>query len=57
MNFLAAKQLVYLERYWKMYLTDKAILGDRMFIEDALAGSAAASSGEASTIGRPDTMS
>jgi aarF domain-containing kinase len=39
-NFLAAKQLVYLERYWKMYMPESPILGDRDFISAALRESA-----------------
>lgn len=39
-NFLAAKQLVYLERYWRMYMPESPILGDRQFIEVALRESA-----------------
>lgn len=35
-NFLAAKQLVYLERYWKMYLPDTPLLGDHEFLKAAL---------------------
>jgi len=37
-NFLAAKQLVYLERYGRMYMPDESILGDREFLRRALAG-------------------
>ena len=40
-NFLAAKQLIYLERYWKIYLADEAILGDHAFLERLLASSEA----------------
>jgi hypothetical protein len=36
-NFLAAKQLVHLERHGRMYVRDEAILGDRAFREAALA--------------------
>ena len=36
-NFLAAKQLVYLERYWKMYLPDLPLLGDHEFLRRVLA--------------------
>lgn len=32
-NFLAAKQLVYLERYARMYMPEQAILGDHPFLE------------------------
>lgn len=34
--FLAAKQLVYLERYWKLYLPDEPLLGDHDFIRAVL---------------------
>jgi predicted unusual protein kinase regulating ubiquinone biosynthesis (AarF/ABC1/UbiB family) len=34
--FLAAKQLVYLERYWKMYLPEEPLLGDHDFIKAVL---------------------
>jgi hypothetical protein len=40
-SFLAAKQVVYLERYWKMYLPDEAILGDKEFVARVLAESLA----------------
>ena len=40
-SFLAAKQVVYLERYWKMYLPDEAILGDKEFVSRVLAESLA----------------
>ena len=40
-SFLAAKQVVYLERYWKMYLADEAILGDKEFVSRVLAESLA----------------
>jgi predicted unusual protein kinase regulating ubiquinone biosynthesis (AarF/ABC1/UbiB family) len=36
-TFLAAKQLVYLERYWKMYLPEEPLLADREFVEAVLA--------------------
>ena len=36
-GFLAAKQLVYLERYWKMYLPSEPLMGDRPFLEKLLA--------------------
>jgi predicted unusual protein kinase regulating ubiquinone biosynthesis (AarF/ABC1/UbiB family) len=39
-NFLAAKQLVYLERYWKMYLPETALLGDHDFLRAVLASTA-----------------
>ena len=35
-NFLAAKQLVYLERYARMYMPDQAILGDHPFLEQVM---------------------
>ena len=35
-SFLASKQLVYLERYGKMYLPDEALLGDHDFLRRAL---------------------
>jgi predicted unusual protein kinase regulating ubiquinone biosynthesis (AarF/ABC1/UbiB family) len=34
--FLAAKQLVYLERYWKLYLPEEPLLGDHAFIRAVL---------------------
>ena len=34
--FLAAKQLVYLERYWKLYLPDEPLLGDHDFVRAVL---------------------
>ena len=34
--FLAAKQLVYLERYWKLYLPEEPLLGDHPFIHSVL---------------------
>jgi predicted unusual protein kinase regulating ubiquinone biosynthesis (AarF/ABC1/UbiB family) len=36
-SFLAAKQLVYLERYWRMYLPDTPLMSDRDFFEALLA--------------------
>jgi predicted unusual protein kinase regulating ubiquinone biosynthesis (AarF/ABC1/UbiB family) len=36
-TFLAAKQLVYLERYWKMYLPDEPLLADHDFVRAVLA--------------------
>lgn len=35
-SFLAAKQLVYLERYWKLYLPEEPLLGDHEFIRAVL---------------------
>ena len=35
-SFLAAKQLVYLERYWKLYLPEEPLLGDHDFIKKVL---------------------
>jgi predicted unusual protein kinase regulating ubiquinone biosynthesis (AarF/ABC1/UbiB family) len=35
-SFLAAKQLVYLERYWKMYLPEEPLLGDHDFLRAVL---------------------
>ncbi len=35
-NFLAAKQLVYLEKYARMYMPDQAILGDVPFLQRVL---------------------
>lgn len=32
-NFLSSKQLIYLERYGRMYVPEHAILGDREFLE------------------------
>jgi predicted unusual protein kinase regulating ubiquinone biosynthesis (AarF/ABC1/UbiB family) len=37
-TFLAAKQLLYLERYGRMYLPDQALLSDHEFLRAALAG-------------------
>jgi hypothetical protein len=34
--FLAAKQLVYLERYWKLYLPEEPLLGDGDFVRSVL---------------------
>jgi len=34
--FLTAKQLVYLERYWKLYLPEEPLLGDHDFIRSVL---------------------
>ena len=31
-NFLSSKQLIYLERYGRMYVPEHAILGDREFL-------------------------
>lgn len=36
MGFLSIKQLVYLERYGRMYIPDETLLGDRDFLERAL---------------------
>ncbi len=36
-NFLASKQLVYLERYGRMYVPEHAILGDHEFLEGVMA--------------------
>ncbi len=38
-NFLAAKQLVYLERYWRIYMPESPLFGDHQFIEAALRAS------------------
>jgi hypothetical protein len=35
-TYLAMKQLVYLERYGRMYLPDEAVLGDKEFLRRAL---------------------
>jgi predicted unusual protein kinase regulating ubiquinone biosynthesis (AarF/ABC1/UbiB family) len=40
-SFLAGKQLVYLERYGRMYMPDESILGDHDFLHRALAESQA----------------
>jgi hypothetical protein len=40
-SFLAGKQIVYLERYWKMYLPEKALLGDHAFLKDVLSSAPA----------------
>jgi predicted unusual protein kinase regulating ubiquinone biosynthesis (AarF/ABC1/UbiB family) len=37
MSFLATKQLVYLERYGRMYVPDESILGDKEFLRRILA--------------------
>ncbi len=37
-NFLSSKQLIYLERYGRMYVPEHAILGDREFLETVVAG-------------------
>jgi predicted unusual protein kinase regulating ubiquinone biosynthesis (AarF/ABC1/UbiB family) len=37
-TFLSAKQLLYLERYGRMYLPDRALLADHDFLRAALAG-------------------
>ena len=36
-GFLAGKQLVYLERYWKMYLPETPLLNDPKFFKELLA--------------------
>jgi predicted unusual protein kinase regulating ubiquinone biosynthesis (AarF/ABC1/UbiB family) len=36
-TFLAAKQLVYLERYWKAYMPDEPLLADHDFLRSVLA--------------------
>ena len=36
-NFLLGKQLMYFERYGRLYLADRAILSDRPFLEKLLA--------------------
>jgi len=41
MGFLSMKQLVYLERYGRMYIPDEALLGDIDFVRQALADSPA----------------
>ncbi len=38
MGFLSMKQLVYLERYGRMYIPEEALLGDPEFVRQALAG-------------------
>lgn len=35
-SFLAGKQVVYLERYWKQYLPDEALMGDKEFVRSVL---------------------
>jgi hypothetical protein len=37
-NFLSSKQLIYLERYGRMYVPEHAILGDKEFLETVVAG-------------------
>jgi len=37
-NFLSSKQLIYLERYGRMYVPEHAILGDKEFLEGVVAG-------------------
>ncbi len=39
-NFLLGKQLMYFERYGRLYLSDRAILSDRVFLEDLLSETA-----------------
>jgi len=39
-NFLLFKQLLYFERYGKLYLADQALMGDRPWLEKVLAESA-----------------
>ncbi len=41
-NFLLGKQLMYFERYGKLFLADVPILNDRAFFEELLAGAATA---------------
>jgi aarF domain-containing kinase len=41
-NFLLFKQLLYFERYGKLYLADQALMGDRPWLEKILAESAVA---------------
>jgi len=36
-NFLSSKQLIYLERYGRMYVPEHAILGDKEFLEGVVA--------------------
>jgi hypothetical protein len=38
MGFLSMKQLVYLERYGRMYIPDESLLGDGDFVRSALDG-------------------
>ncbi len=44
MGFLSMKQMVYLERYGRMYIPDEALLGDPEFLRRALAGAPDATS-------------
>ena len=39
-SFLAGKQLVYLERYWKMYLPEAPLLNDPEFFQELIASTA-----------------
>jgi hypothetical protein len=39
-NFLSAKQLLYLERYGRMYMPEERLLGDPDFLRAALSMSA-----------------
>ena len=39
-GFLAGKQLVYLERYWKMYLPESPLLNDPEFFGELIASTA-----------------
>jgi predicted unusual protein kinase regulating ubiquinone biosynthesis (AarF/ABC1/UbiB family) len=41
-NFLSSKQLIYLERYGRMYVPEHAILGDKEFLETVVASLKAA---------------
>jgi hypothetical protein len=34
-SFLTAKQLLYLERYGRMYMPERAVLGDKVFLASA----------------------
>ena len=44
-NFLASKQLVYLERYGRMYVPEHAILGDHEFLQGVMARATETESG------------
>lgn len=46
-NFLSSKQLIYLERYGRMYVPEHAILGDKEFLEGVVANLKANGSGAA----------
>jgi len=50
-NFLLGKQLMYFERYGRLYLSDRAILSDREFLARLLA-----EDGQPTTMGQSETL-